>query len=248
MGETVDPQQEAFTLWQGDCLERMKEIPDGSVDMVLCDLPYGTTSCKWDILIEFEDLWSSYERVIKETGAMVLFAKNPFTAKLIHSNLKDFKYSLVWKKDNHDNPLMAKKRFLNITEDICVFYKKQCIYKPQGIIPYNKITKQGRGKSLSQANSRNDEYLQKYTNYPKNILEFKRDLPGVHPTQKPVALLEYLIKTYTNEGDVVLDNCMGSGSTGVACVNTGRRFIGMELDQQYFDIAQKRIEKAARQQ
>ena len=226
---------------QGDCLELMKEIPDKSIDMVLCDLPYGTTSCKWDIIIPFELLWKQYNRIIKDNGAMVLFSKQPFTTKLINSNLKDFKYTLIWEKDNHDNPLMAKKRFLNITEDICIFYKKQCVYNPQGIVKINRITKQGRGESLSQKNKRNSQYIQQYTNYPKNILKFKRDLPSIHPTQKPVALLEYLIKTYTNEGDIILDNCMGSGSTGVACVNTNRNFIGFELDKKYFEIAKNRI-------
>lgn len=226
----------------GDCLELMKDIPDKSVDMILCDLPYGTTACKWDIVIPFDELWGQYNRIIKDNGAIVLFSKQPFTTELIHSNLKNFKYGLIWKKDNHDNPLMAKKRFLNITEDINIFYKKQCVYNPQGIIKVNKITKQGRGESLSQRNTRKTEYLQEYTNYPRNILEFKRDLPNIHPTQKPVELLEFLIKTYTNENDVVLDNCMGSGSTGVACVNTNRNFIGIELDETYFEIAKNRIE------
>lgn len=229
----------------GDCLELMKDIPDKSIDMILCDLPYGTTACKWDIIISFDKLWEQYNRIIKDNGAIVLFSKQPFTTELIHSNLKNFKYSLVWKKDNHDNPLMAKKRFLNITEDINIFYKKQCIYNPQGIIKVNKITKQGRGESLSQKNTRKMEYLQEYTNYPRNILEFKRDLPNIHPTQKPVALLEYLIKTYTNENETVLDNCMGSGSTGVACVNTNRNFIGIELSEEYYNIAKERIKKAS---
>lgn len=229
-------------LWNGDCLELMKNIPDKSVDMILCDLPYGTTACKWDIIIPFEPLWEQYNRIIKDNGAIVLFGKQPFTTLLIYSNLKYYKYSLVWKKDNHDNPLMAKKRFLNITEDINIFYKKQCFYNPQGVIEVNKITKQGRGESLSQKNMRKTEYLQHYTNYPRNILEFKRDLPNIHPTQKPVTLLEYLIKTYTNEGELVLDNCMGSGSTGVACKHLNRRFIGIELDKEYFKIAKDRIE------
>lgn len=220
----------------------MKNISDNSIDMILCDLPYGTTRCKWDTIIPFIPLWEEYNRVIKENGAIVLFSKQPFTTQLISSNINDYKYSLVWKKDNHDNPLMAKKRFLNITEDINVFYKKQCKYNPQGIIRVDKITKQGRGESLSQQNSRKSEYVQEYTNYPRNILEFKRDLPNVHPTQKHVALLEYLIRTYTNDGDTVLDNCMGSGSTGVACVNTNRNFIGIELDEKYFEIARERIE------
>ena len=231
-------------LRQGDCLEVMKDIPDRSMDMILCDLPYGTTSCKWDTVIPFEPLWKEYKRDIKDNGAIVLFSKQPFTTELIHSNLKDFKYTLVWKKDNHDNPLMAKKRFLNITEDINVFYKKQCTYNPLGIVKINKLTKQGRGESLSQKNTRKTEYFQEYTNYPRNILEFKRDLPNIHPTQKPVALLEYLIKTYTDEGDLVLDFTMGSGSTGVACLNTNRKFIGIELDENYFNIAKERIEDA----
>lgn len=227
----------------GDCLELMKEIPDESIDMILCDLPYGTTACKWDVVIPFKDLWKEYDRIIKDRGAIVLFAKQPFTTLLINSNLKNFKYTLIWKKDNHDNPLMAKKRFLNITEDICVFYRKQCTYNPQGIIRVNKITKQGRGKSLSQKNERDSEYRQEYTNYPRNILEFKRDLPNIHPTQKPVELLKYLIKTYTNVGDIVLDNCMGSGSTGVACKQLNRSFIGYELDEKYYEIARKRIQE-----
>lgn len=230
-----------ITLWQGDCLEEMKKIPDKSVNMILCDLPYGTTACKWDNVIPFEPLWEQYNRIIKNNGAIVLFSKQPFTSKLIISNLKMFKYCLLWEKDNHDNPLMAKKRFLNITEDVCLFYKKQCTYNPQGIIKVNKLTKQGRGESLSQKNKRQSSYIQEYTNYPRNILRFKRDLPNIHPTQKPVALLEYLIKTYTNENEVVLDNCMGSGSTGVACINTNRNFIGIELDKKYFEIAKQRI-------
>lgn len=232
-----------YEIKQGDCLDLMKDIPNKSIDMILCDLPYGTTACKWDTIIPFESLWEQYERIIKNNGAIVLFSKQPFTTLLIQSNLKHFKYCLIWQKDNHDNPLMAKKRFLNITEDICIFYKKQCKYNPQGIVRVDKITKQGRGESLSQKNTRQSEYVQQYTNYPRNILKFKRDLPNVHPTQKPVALLEYLIKTYTNENDIVLDNCMGSGSTGVACINTDRNFIGFELDEKYFEIAKNRLKE-----
>lgn len=204
----------------------------------------GQTHCNWDSIIPFQSLWELYNRIIKDNGAIVLFSKQPFTTKLIYSNLKNYKYSIIWKKDNHDNPMMAKKRFLNITEDINIFYKKQCVYNPQGIVKVNKLTKQGRGGSLSQINTRKEIYIQQYSNYPKNILEFKRDLPNIHPTQKPVALLEYLIKTYTNESETVLDNCMGSGSTGVACVNTNRNFIGFELDENYFNIAKTRINNA----
>lgn len=233
-----------MTLLQGDCLELMKDIPNKSIDLILCDLPYGTTHCKWDTVIPFDKLWEQYNRIIKDNGAIVLFGKQPFTSQLINSNLKNYKYNLIWKKNNHDNPLQAKKRFLNITEDIVVFYKQQCCYNPQGLVKVDKITKQGgRGKSMVQASGdRPDEYKQEYTNYPRNILEFAKDAKNVHPTQKPVALLEYLIKTYTNEGDVVLDNCMGSGSTGVACLNTNREFIGMELDEKYFEIARNRLE------
>ena len=228
-------------IYNEDCLEGMKRIADGSIDMILCDLPYGTTRCKWDTVIPFDPLWGQYKRIIKDNGAIVLFSKQPFTTALISSNLKDFKYSLIWRKDNHDNPLMAKKRFLNITEDIAIFYSAQCTYNPQGITKVNKITKQGKGQSLSQRNSRKSEYIQEYTNYPKNILEFCRDKPQMHPTQKPVALMEYLIKTYTNPGELVLDNCMGSGTTAIACMNTGRNFIGFEMDKGYYDIACKRI-------
>lgn len=221
----------------------MKDIPNKSIDLILCDLPYGTTKCKWDTVIPFDKLWEQYNRIIKDNGAIVLFGKQPFTSQLINSNLKNYKYNLIWKKNNHDNPLQAKRRFLNITEDIVVFYKKQCCYNPQGLVKVDKITRQGgRGKLMVQASGdRPDEYKQEYTNYPRNILEFARDAKNVHPTQKPVALLEYLIKTYTNEGDTVLDNCMGSGSTGVACRNTNREFIGMELDEKYFNIACERI-------
>lgn len=234
-------------LWNGDCIDLMGNIEDKSVDMILCDLPYGTTSCKWDVIIPFDKLWEQYNRVIKDNGPIVLFSKQPFTTQIISSNIKDFKYCLIWKKDNHDNPTQAKRRFLNITEDICVFYKSQCTYNPQGLKPFNKTVKQGRGGSLSQLNQRSDTYFQEFTNYPRNILEFKRDLPNVHPTQKPVALLEYLIKTYTNENDLVLDNTMGSGSTGVACVNTNRKFIGIEKEKKYFEIAKRRIEEANNQ-
>ena len=228
-------------IYNEDCLEGMKRIADGSVDMILCDLPYGTTQCKWDTIIPFEPLWEQYKRVIKHNGATVLFSKQPFTTALISSNITNFKYSLVWKKDNHDNPLMAKKRFLNITEDIVLFYSGQCTYNAQGIIRVNKITKQGRGQSLSQKNIRDNSYVQEYTNYPKNILDFNRDKPQLHHTQKPVALFEYLIRTYTNEGEVVLDNCIGSGTTALACINTNRNFIGIEKDEHYFNLANERI-------
>ncbi len=226
-----------MTLLQGDCLELMKNVPDKSVDLILCDLPYGTTEYKWDTVIPLDELWEQYHRIIKDNGAIVLFCKQPFTSLLITSNLKNYKYNLVWKKNNIDNPLQAKRRFTNITEDIAVFYKRQCCYNPQGIVKVDRVMRQsGRGVNVSG----DGLYKQEYTNYPRNILEFPKD-GKLHPTQKPVALLEYLIKTYTNEGDTVLDNCMGSGSTGVACKNTNREFIGMELDENYYKIACERL-------
>ncbi len=232
-------------ITQGDCLEVMQRIPDGSVDMILCDLPYGTTSCKWDEVIPFEPLWAEYERVIKPNGAIVLTSKEPFTSVLRVSNLKIFKQPLVWQKDNFDNPMQAKRRHLNIIEDVSVFYKKQCTYNPQGLIEVNRITRQGRSETLvDNRGSRKAEYKQQYTNYPKNILKFARDGNHVHPTQKPVALFEYLIRTYTNEGEIVLDNCIGSGTTAVAAINTNRQFIGIEKEPEYVEIGNRRIAEA----
>lgn len=233
------------TITQGDCLEVMKDIPDGSVDMILADLPYGTTSCRWDVIIPFEPLWEEYERVIKPNGAIVLTSKEPFTSVLRTSNLRIFKQPLVWQKDNFDNPMQAKRRHLNIIEDISVFYKKQCTYNPQGLIEVNRITRQGRSETLvDNRGSRKSEYKQQYTNYPKNILKFARDGNHIHPTQKPVALFEYLIRTYTNVGELVLDNCIGSGTTAVAAINTGRNFIGIEKESEYVEISKRRIDEA----
>ncbi len=232
-------------LMLGDCLELMKDIPDKSIDLVLTDPPYGTTACKWDSVIPFEPMWAELKRITKDNAAICLFSKQPFTSLLNTSNIDNFKQELIWKKDNHDNPMMAKRKFLNIIENISIFYASQPIYNPQGITEINKVTKQGRGNSLSQANERKSEYVQTHTGYPKNILEFKRDLPNIHPTQKPVALLKYLIKTYTLEGETVLDFTMGSGSTGVAAINLNRQFIGIEKDPGYFKIAEDRISKAS---
>ena len=234
-------------LRQGDCLELMKDIPDGSIDLILCDLPYGTTACKWDVVIPFDKLWEQYNRIIKENGAIVLFSQMPFTAELVHSNLKLFKYEWIWQKDNGTGFLNAKKMPLKIHENILVFYKKLPIYNPQmrtGFKPYK--CKQGRHSTNYGSYEQGHITESNGERYPIDIIEFKKD-SGLHPTQKPVALLEYLIKTYTNEGDVVLDNCMGSGSTGVACVNTNRNFIGIELDKKYFEIAKKRIEETKRE-
>ena len=229
-------------LWQGDCLELMKDIPDGSIDMILCDLPYGTTACKWDTVIPFEPLWEQYNRIIKENGAILLFGSQPFTTELNHSNLKMFRYEWVWVKNNSTGFQLANKRPLKKHELISVFYRKQPTYNPQGLQIFGKVNRRSSsGDNWSELNS--NSYVQQFTNYPTQLLEFAYDKDKLHPTQKPVALLEYLIKTYTKEGEIVLDNCMGSGSTGVACINTNRRFIGIELGEDYFDIAKKRIEE-----
>ena len=229
-------------LIQGDCLEVMKDIPDGSVDMILCDLPYGTTACKWDSIIPFEPLWKQYKRIIKDNGAIVLFGSEPFSTELNHSNIKMFRYEWIWLKNNSTGFQLANKMPLKKHENISVLYKKLPTYNPQGLLPYGKVNKRGKcGNGGHLANEVNT-YIQKNTNYPTQVLEFAYDKLKVHPTQKPVALLEYLIKTYTNEGETVLDNCMGSGSTGVACKNTNRDFIGIELDENYFNIAKQRIE------
>ena len=228
---------------QGDCLELMKEIPDKSIDLILCDLPYGTTRNKWDSVIPLNKLWEQYERVTKDNGAIVLFSQMPFSAELVHSNLKLFKYEWIWEKDNGTGFLNAKKMPLKIHENILVFYRKLPLYNPQmrtGFKPYK--CKQGRHSTNYGAYEQGHITESNGERYPIDIIKFKKD-SGLHPTQKPVALLEYLIKTYTNEGDVVLDNCMGSGSTGVACINTNRNFIGYELDEHYFQIAKERLEQ-----
>lgn len=236
-------------LKNGDCLEVMKEIPNKSIDLILCDLPYGMLGNSWDYIIPFEPLWEHYKRVIKDNGAVVLFAAQPFTTKLIHSNFKDYKYNWYWLKNKAAGFQYAKYQPLRKVEDICVFYKKMPVYNAQGLKPVNKTISRRRGnkKDTYMAGHGFKEeftYTQKYTGYPNNVLEFAKDKGYLHPTQKPVELLEYLVKTYTNPGDTVLDNCMGSGSTGVACVNTNRKFIGIELNKDYFDIAKKRIEEA----
>lgn len=235
-----------MTLLNGDCLELMKDIPNKSIDLILCDLPYGTTHCKWDIVIPFNELWKQYNRIIKDNGAIVLFSRQPFTSQLINSNLKMYRYELIWQKEQATNFLHIKKQFGQATENIEVFYKHQPTYNPQMVKSDKPVKSNGGNNSRTYNNQTfigSDEV--RYEKYPLNILNFKRDKTGFHPTQKPVALLEYLIKTYTNEGDTVLDNCMGSGSTGVACINTNRDFIGIELEENYFQIAKNRIEAKA---
>lgn len=216
----------------------MHDIPDSSVDMVLCDLPYGTTRNKWDSVIPFDALWEQYRRICK--GAIVLTSAQPFTSALVMSNAKQFKYQWVWQKESGTGLLNAKKQPLRDHEDVLVFYEKQGVYNPQ--FTAGKPYRCWKGSETTNYNpsgtvvTENDGFR-----YPKTVLQFNRDKRKEHPTQKPVALMEYLIRTYTNPGDTVLDNCMGSGTTGVACVNTGRKFIGIEQDYSYFKIASERI-------
>ena len=232
-------------LIHGDCLEEMKKIPDKSIDMILCDLPYGTTKCKWDVVIPFDELWEQYNRIIKDNGAITLFGSQPFTSKLICSNIDNYKYDWIWDKKKAPNFRGVKYQPLIPYEIISVFNTTK--YNPQMV--EGKMRKKGGypSKNEEQAISRGTEIKINNLYYPKAILEFSKannKESGLHPTQKPIALLEYLIKTYTNENEVVLDNCMGSGSTCVACINTNRQFIGIELDKNYFEIAEKRIKEA----
>ena len=226
-------------IYNEDCLVGMKRIPDKSVDMILCDLPYGTTACKWDTIIPFEPLWEQYERIIKDNGAIVLTASQPFTTKLIDSNIDLFRNCWVWNKKISGNPLLAKHQPLKVHEDICVFSKKRHNYYPQ--MRKGKMRKKGGGRSKLFDMEMSAKYSDEY--YPISIIEFSNAKRGCHPTQKPVALFEYLIKTYSNEGETVLDNCMGSGTTAIACINTNRNYIGFELDEEYYNASLDRIKK-----
>lgn len=228
-------------LMHGDCLELMKDIPDGSIDMVLADLPYGTTRNRWDSIIPLDLLWEQYNRIIKERGAIVLTAQTPFDKVLGVSNLKMLKYEWIWAKTQGTGHLNAKKMPMKNHENVLVFYKKLPTYNPQmrqGFAPYTQ--KSGRG-SHNYGEQEQVMTVNSGERYPLSVLDFNSD-KGLHPTQKPVALFKYLVKTYTNEGDTVLDNVMGSGTTGVACKDLNRKFIGMELDEDYFNIAKERIE------
>jgi DNA modification methylase len=234
-------------LMQGDCLERMKDIPSGSVDMILTDPPYGTTACKWDSIIPLEPMWEQLKRIIKPNGAIVMTASQPFTTTLISSNMKMFKYCWVWEKEQGTGFANAKKMPLKSHEDVVVFYANPPKYSPQGLVPCSRIRRHSEndvGRALGANGLHGKTFMQEFSNYPKSVIRFSRDRNKDHPTQKPVALMEYLIKTYTNEGETVLDFTMGSGTTGVACSNTGRKFIGIELDLNYFNIALERIEAA----
>lgn len=233
-------------IYQMDCLEGMKLIPDGSIDMILCDLPYGTTQNKWDTVIPLNKLWEQYERIIKDNGAIVLTASQPFTSDLINSNRKWFKYTWVWDKANPSGFLNAKKQPLRVTEDIVVFYKKQCTYNPQMEVRGKPRKKGGYIKGNGTENYGDFHSVESVNNeyYPKNLIQFSNAnrAEKQHPTQKPVALFEYLIRTYTNEGEIVLDNCIGSGTTAIAAINTGRNFIGFETESKYIEISNKRID------
>lgn len=231
-------------LFHGDCLEILKTIPDKSVDMVLTDPPYGTTACKWDNVIPFEPMWNELKRITKDNGAICLFGSEPFSSHLRMSNIKMFKYDWIWKKKNPSNFLCAKKRPLGIFEIISVFSDSKNKYYPQGLVRINKkVNSPDKRKNRMIGHAGADRVIlnQEFTNYPRNLLEFSKEF-GHHTSQKPVPLLEYLIKTYTLEGEKVLDFTMGSGSTGVACKNLNRDFIGIEKDDKYFEIAKKRIE------
>ena len=250
-----------YCLYNEDCLKAMSYLPDGCVDMVMCDLPYGTTACKWDTIIPFEPLWAAYRRVCKKNAAIVLTASQPFTSALVMSNVREFKHQWTWNKDKAGNFATAKFGPLRITEEVLVFCKSSPSYYPIMVAAQVENKRPRGGKTTVKQDTTHGIASGTFVvskdhcedvRYPKNIIAIKstegecNNLNRVHPTQKPVALMEYLIRTYTNEGDTVLDNTMGSGTTGVACMNTKRRFIGMEKDteQGYFEIAVKRIQEA----
>jgi len=243
------------TFYQGDCLVEMDKIADKSVDMILCDLPYGTTACKWDSVIPFEPLWKQYERLIKDNGAIVLFSAQPFTTRLINSNIDNFKHYWIWDKELSGAFALAKYRPMIVTEEICVFSKSGRVnYYPlmeaaveKNIRPINTGSSVSSATPVASGIAKSRDGYDNKIRYPKNIIKYSKynaecnQLNRLHPTQKPEYVVEYLIKTYTNEGETVLDNCMGSGTTGVACKKTGRHFIGIEKDEKYFEIAKNRI-------
>lgn len=231
----------------GDCLELMKDIPNGSIDMILCDLPYGTTACKWDTIIPFDKLWEQYERIIKPNGVIALFGREPFSSKLRLSNENNYKYDWIWEKSKATNFLFSKQMPLIAHEDIMIFYKKLPTYNPQKTKgkPYNKgIEKRNEIEAVGKIGNGNLLINESGDRNPRSVIYFRTaESEGkLHPTQKPIALFEYLIKTYTNEGELVLDNTAGSGTTAIACLNTNRQFIVMEKEEQYFNIIKKRIE------
>jgi len=233
----------------GDCLELMKEIPDGAVDMILADPPYGTTACKWDTIIPLEPMWKQLKRVIKPNGAIVMTASQPFTTILIASNIKMFKYEWIWKKSRSTGFQNSKFAPMRNHEDIVVFYENPPVFNQHTLVKLAKPIKSWRrngkgGNLLNGVNTYGKDKLQQFTNYHKTVLEIKNEHNvGKHPTQKPVALMEYLIKTYTNEGEIVLDFTIGSGTTAVACIRTFRKFIGFEIEPKYVDITEERLKQ-----
>lgn len=237
--------QAKITAVNDDCLDYMAYIPDRSIDMILCDLPYGTTACKWDVIIPFEPLWEHYNRIIKDNGAIVLFGAEPFSSMLRLSNISMYKYDWIWDKIKGTGFLNAKKQPMRNHEIISVFYKNQCNYYPQKTSGHvRKKTFRAKNLQTDVYGNMNSDYTYDSTErYPRSIQEFSTDTQNssLHPTQKPVALCEYLIQTYTKENEIVLDNCMGSGSTGIACMNTNRQFIGIEKNVNFFNIAVRRL-------
>jgi len=257
---------ENIKIVHGDCLEIMKSIPSDSVNLILCDLPYGSTKCKWDSIIDIDKLWIEYKRIlIKPTGVIVLFGQQPFTTRLISGNYDWFKYNIIWKKNKTTQFLLANYRPMKCTEDICVFspggaaaaskHKGNMTYNPQNLEPVNIVKKNSQkriGKMLNQPHHlgpnnkliSDTEYKQTFTNYPTELIEFNIESDTIHETQKPIKLIEYLIKTYSNEGDLILDNAMGSGTTGIGCINSNRKFIGIELEKKYFDLSYDRLKNS----
>lgn len=240
-------------LYNGDCLEIMRQIPDKSIDLIVCDLPFGTIACEWDNIIDFKELWAQYERIIKDDRAIVLFGSGQFTYKLISSNEDLYRYKWIWYKSKRGNFVNANNRPMTAYEEIMVFSKgatangskNKMLYNPQGLIPKRTVRHDNGtrfGTMAGKRPSHQETTVSEYTNYPCDVLEFDSESNPQHPTQKPVSLIEYLIRTYSNEGDTVLDNTMGSGTTGVAAIRAKRNFIGIELDPKYFEIAKQRIE------
>lgn len=240
-------------LYKGDCLEIMRQIPDKSIDLIVCDPPFGTIACEWDNILDFKEMWAQYERIIKDDRAIVLFGSGQFTYKLISSNEDLYRYKWIWYKSKRGNFVNAKNRPMTAYEEAMVFSKattangskNKMLYNPQGLISKTTIRHDNGtrfGTMAGKRPSHQEVTISEFTNYPCDVLEFASEPNPLHPTQKPVALIEYLIRTYSNEGDVVLDNCMGSGTTGVAAMRSKRDFIGIELDEGYFEIAKNRIE------
>lgn len=239
---------EVNRIYNEDCLEGMKKIPDGVVDAIICDLPYGTTSCQWDVLIPFDQLWEQYHRICKPNAAIILFGSEPFSSFLRMSNLDEYRYDIYWEKERLTNINQVKRRVGKTVETISIFYKSQCTYNPQmtvytGTPRTNKVKNGKLGKLTDGSEKPVFEYKDNGLRYPTQVWKFQRDCltSNIHPTQKPVALIQQLIKTYTNEGELILDNCMGSGTTAIAAILENRRFIGFELDKEYYDKANERI-------